>query len=197
MNTTQAELSEARRREILDAALRCFAARGYTAATVEDVRRLSGASVGSIYHHFGGKEELAAALYVEALRSYQRGLLAVLDREGDPERGVRAIVRHHLRWVEGNPDLARFLLQRGAPAGDERVADLNRETFARTAEWLRPHVRAGRIRRLPMDLYYAVLVGPAQEFARHWLHGRMKSTIGQAERALADAAWDALAVRGG
>jgi AcrR family transcriptional regulator len=192
----QAALSEARRRQILDAALRCFGADGFTATTVDEVVRRSGASVGSVYHHFGGKEELADALYVEGLRDYQAGLLTVLDRERDAERGVRAIVRHHLRWVEANPDLARFLLQRTAPVG-ERLADLNRETFARTAEWLRPHVRAGSIRRLPMDLYYAVLVGPAQEFARHWLHGRMKSTIGQAERALADAAWDAVAVRGG
>ena len=186
----------ARPAAILDAALQCFTERGFAATTIEEIRERSGASIGSIYHHFGGKEALADALYVEGLRDYQRGLLAVLDRERDAERGVRAIVRHHLRWVERNPDLARFLLQRGPPR-DERVADLNRATFERTAGWLRPHVREGRIRRLPMDLYYAVLVGPAQEFARHWLDGRMKSTIGQAERALAEAAWDAVAVRGG
>ena len=63
-----------RRQVILDAALEAFAERGTAAATVDDVRRRSGASVGSIYHHFGDKEGLAAALYVEGLRSYQEGL---------------------------------------------------------------------------------------------------------------------------
>ena len=70
-----------RRQAILDAALQAFTESGTTAATVDDVRRLSGASVGSIYHHFGDKEGLAAALYVEGLRSYQEGFLAVLERE--------------------------------------------------------------------------------------------------------------------
>ena len=31
------------------------------------------ASIGSIYHHFRSKEQLAAALYVEGLRDYQEG----------------------------------------------------------------------------------------------------------------------------
>ncbi len=42
---------------------RAFTESGFAAATVDDVRRRSGASVGSIYHHFGGKQELAEALY--------------------------------------------------------------------------------------------------------------------------------------
>lgn len=179
-----------RREAILDAALRSFNDKGVTAATVEDVRRLSGASVGSIYHHFGGKEELASALYADALGSYQRGYLEALRRHRDAERGIKAVVRHHLRWVRDNPDLARFLLA-GRRDGDE-VRELNRATFAATEDWLRPHVEELRVRRMPLDLYYAVLIGPAQEFARHWLEGRMKSSISTAERVLADAAWAAL-----
>jgi AcrR family transcriptional regulator len=44
-----------RKQEILDAALRGFAEKGLAGTTVEEVRRRSGASVGSIYHHFGDK----------------------------------------------------------------------------------------------------------------------------------------------
>jgi AcrR family transcriptional regulator len=190
-----------RRGAILDAALRCFNRKGVSATTVDDVRQGSGASVGSIYHHFGGKEQLAGALYLEGLRSYQRGLAAVLRRHTDAEAGVRAIVRHHLRWVERNPELARFLLSRGETAveltADDQVKELNRAFFSETAAWLRPHVEAGLIRELPLDLYYAVVIGPSQEFVRHWLHGRASSSIRQAEGVLAEAAWDALAVKGG
>jgi AcrR family transcriptional regulator len=184
-----------RRAAILDAALEAFNRRGVSAATVEDVRRLSGASVGSIYHHFGGKEELAAELYLQGLRSYQRGFLAVLRRERDAERGIKAMVRHHLRWVADNPEMTRFLFARRDD--DERVHELNRETFAATAAWLEPHMRAGRIRRLPLTLVYAVVLGPSQELARHWLGGGVEISIRQAERALADAAWRAVAGEGG
>jgi AcrR family transcriptional regulator len=177
-----------RKREILDAALRAFTDKGYAGATVADVRELSGASTGSIYHHFGDKEGLAAALYVEGLRDYQRGFLRVLRREADAERGVKALVRHHLRWVAAHPDLARFLLA-GRPPGDtQELTAMNRDVLTAAAEWFERH----GLRRMPDDVLYAVLIGPAQEFCRHWLAGRTRSSIRSAERKLAEAAWRAL-----
>jgi AcrR family transcriptional regulator len=181
-----------RRQAILDAALQSFNEKGVAATTVDDVRRMSGASVGSLYHHFGGKEELAEELYVEILRDYQRGFLAVLRRARDPERGIKGLVRHHLRWVRANPERARYLL-RGRPAESDALREVNRELFRATAAWLEPYVEAGRVRRLPLDLTYAIMAGPAQEFSRNWLDGRMRSSGRAAERALADAAWRALA----
>jgi AcrR family transcriptional regulator len=181
-----------RKQAILDAALQAFTEKGTAAATVDDVKRLSGASVGSIYHHFGDKEGMAVALYADVLGGYQEGFLAVLERESDAERGVRALVRHHLRWVAANPDGARFLLA-GAPPGAEELLDpLNRELFGATSAWFRKQAEADAIRVLPRDLLYTVLVGPAQEFSRHWLAGRVKTSMRTAERVLAEAAWDAL-----
>ena len=52
-----------RRDAILEAALEAFDATGATA--IEEVRRRSGASVGSIYHHFGNVDGVVAALYLE------------------------------------------------------------------------------------------------------------------------------------
>jgi AcrR family transcriptional regulator len=183
------------RQAILDAALAEFAEKGMGSATVEGVRRRSGASVGSIYHWFDGKEAIVSALYVEGVRDYQRGLLDTLRRNTDAERGIKSLVRHHLRWVERNPDLARFLLATRETDGQE-LRELNREVFSATANWLQPHVKAGRVRRLPLDLYYMLLIGPSQEFARHWLQDLMRSSIRTAERALAQAAWDALRTQG-
>jgi AcrR family transcriptional regulator len=183
------------RQAILEAALAEFAEKGVASATLEGVRRRSGASVGSIYHWFDGKEGIASALYVEAVRDYQRGLLDTLRRNAEAERGIKSLVRHHLRWVERNPDLARFLLASREADGPE-LRELNREALSTAASWLDPHVQAGRVRRLPLDLYYPLLIGPSQEFARHWLHGRMRSSIRTAERTLAQAAWDALRTQG-
>src|SRR4030088_3565590 len=95
---------------ILAAALACFSEHGFAATTVEQIRERSGASIGSIYHHFGGKEQLAAELYVEGLRGYQQGLRGVLELHPDAEAAVRALVSHHQRWVEPNPKHAQFLM---------------------------------------------------------------------------------------
>jgi AcrR family transcriptional regulator len=182
-----------RKQEILDAALRGFAEKGLAGTTVDEVRRRSGASVGSIYHHFGDKEGIAAALYVDALRHYQAGLQAVLARGRDAEFTVKALVRHHLRWVEADPDRARFLLSGHPPRAADAITEVNRKGFGVMSEWLEREVRAGRLQPVPFDVFYSVLVGPAQEFCRHWVEGRMRTSIRSAERALAAAAWRALA----
>ena len=191
-----ASRSSDRREAILAAALDAFLKKGVAAATIDDVRARSGASVGSIYHHFGGKEGLAAALYVEAMRSYQQGVLAELDRDRSARAAVHALVRHHLRWIADHPDLARYLFTQREPevllASQAPLRELNRELFARVRGWIDEQARTGAIRRLPFDVFHAVVLGPAQEFARHWLAGRAETSLAAAERSLAAAAWNAV-----
>jgi AcrR family transcriptional regulator len=181
---------------ILAAALECFAQQGFAATPIEDIRERSGASIGSIYHHFGGKEGLAAELYVEGLRGYQDGLVRALEAHQDAEAGIRALVRHHLRWVQRNPQLAQFLANRRETelraATEARVRELNRAFLPRVAAWVERHVQAGALRALPPDLWEPVLLGPSQELARLWLAGRTQITLGGAERDLAETTWRAV-----
>lgn len=195
MTTASAERGE-RQEAILSAALECFTEQGFAATTVEEIRKRSGASIGSIYHHFGGKEGLAAELYVGGLGGYQRGLLAALERRPEAEASIRALVRHHLRWVEDNPKLAKFLMGRRETelrlATEARVRELNRDFFPRVKAWMDRHVRSGALRPLPADLWEPLLLGPSQEFARLWLSGRTRISLRRAERELAEATWNAV-----
>jgi AcrR family transcriptional regulator len=190
-----------RREGILAAALDAFTEKGFAGATIEDVRRRSGASTGSIYHHFGGKEGLAAALYIEGLRDYQEGFLRELRRERGAEERIKGLVRHHVRWVARNADLARFIYARRETevraVTEEPMAQLNRRLFAEAGALLEPLFERGELRRVPLDVFNAVLIGPSQEYCRHWLAGRTRTSIKQAERLLAQAAWDALRGEGG
>jgi AcrR family transcriptional regulator len=52
-------------RALLDAAREIFAEQGFTDASIADVVERAGSSVGSLYHHFGGKSELFLALWQE------------------------------------------------------------------------------------------------------------------------------------
>lgn len=179
-----------RRETILEAALESFDATGETA--IEEIKRRSGASVGSIYHHFGDKDGIAAALYIEILRGYQVGVVRALGRAQGAEAGVKALVRYHLRWVERNPERARFLLQSGAAriaAGDDLKA-LNRSLAAALGEWVEGQPA---IRPLRREVFYAMVIGPAQELSRARLGGRLGS-LRQLEDELADAAWRAVRV---
>jgi len=198
---TRAEpLKRDRRREILDAALASFSELGYQQTTIEHIRARSGASTGSIYHHFAGKEQLAAAIYLDGLASYQDGLLVELERHKSAERGVRAIVHYHLDWIAAHQPLARFLLSmrhtEGVAATEGEIRARRVDFFRRALAWFAPHIEAGAIRRLPAPVLVSLIIGPAQELGRHWL-GRaadpeQAKALRDARRLLADAAWNAI-----
>src|SRR5215831_20817552 len=57
-------------RVLLDAARQVFAERGFTEASIADIVERAGSSVGSLYHHFGGKSELFIALWQEHQAAY-------------------------------------------------------------------------------------------------------------------------------
>lgn len=104
------------------------------------------------------------------------------------------MVEHHLRWVRDHPERARFLFERREPevadASVAAVRDLNESVFAACRDWLEPHWRKGRIRRLPLELHYVIVLGPSQEYARAWLRHPDERRIAAAGRELARAAWE-------
>lgn len=58
---------DARRRQILDGATRCFARNGFHATSMQDVLREVDLSAGAVYRYFSGKEELIGAIVTEVL----------------------------------------------------------------------------------------------------------------------------------
>lgn len=75
---------------ILDAALEVFAARGYASATMQDIARAAGISIGNVYRYYPSKEALFDAVVPpEFVRRYERLLrrrVASLAGGDDPER---------------------------------------------------------------------------------------------------------------
>jgi AcrR family transcriptional regulator len=182
-----------RREAILDAARACFEEHGYAATTIELIAARSGASNGSIYHHFGSKDGILAALYVDAVASYQDEVLALLRAHAaDAEAGIRGAVEHHLAWVEAHPHETRTLFEHRqtlehAGRADELRAR-NQPALREVRAWMRRHVEAGTVRDLG-PATAAVWFGPAQLVARDWIAGRLRGTPTALAPALAEAAW--------
>jgi AcrR family transcriptional regulator len=185
-----------RRAAILRAALIEFTAHGVAGASIESIRRRSGASVGSIYHHFGDKDGIAGTLYLEGLGDYQGGFIAALTSAPSTREGVQDGVRYHLWWISEHRDLARFLLlgrdARVVVATERPLRELNKRFFAAVSNWMRPAVDRGELRSLEPELLTALWIGPSQELARHWLAGRSRISLSEATPLLADAAWRSL-----
>ena len=184
---------------IVATALRLLMAHGYAGLSMEQLRREADVSNGSLYHHFPSRADLAARLLVTGMRECQRGVLGVLAGEGRAEAGVREVVRSQLAWVEEHAELAQLLFS-DLPdevllAAEPAFSEDNRRYVEEVGAWLRLHATRGELVERPFGVAHALWLGPAQEFARHWLRGRSRLTPTGAAGDLADGAWRALSAR--
>ncbi|MCQ6552022.1 TetR/AcrR family transcriptional regulator [Streptomyces sp. C10-9-1] len=101
---------EARREQVLDAAVRVFARQGYAASRIEDVAREAGVAKGSVYLSFGSREELLRAAF-DGLADRSGALLADVGRRpGGAAERLAFLVRSAMELLERERDLARVLL---------------------------------------------------------------------------------------
>ncbi len=130
------------RTSLLAAAREVFTASGFAEASIADVVARAGASVGSLYHHFGGKADLYLALFEEhQQRQEERAAAAVRaarTTESDPIRLFVVGSRAYLAGCWQERDLSRIFLAGGGPPGFELVARRRyREWTRRNAALLR------------------------------------------------------------
>ena len=92
---TRAARAERRaaREELLAAALRVFARRGYREAGVEEIAAEAGYSKGALYWHFSSKAELLMALLDERIDAPMRDRVALLA-SAPPERDMSVEATH-------------------------------------------------------------------------------------------------------
>jgi AcrR family transcriptional regulator len=84
------------RGRILDAAARVFARRGFGQATVQDIADEAEISMGALYHHFAGKEELFRALAEDHVRR------DVMEYEPQPAASFREALQHFVAHMIGH-----------------------------------------------------------------------------------------------
>jgi AcrR family transcriptional regulator len=90
------EKRQANRERILRAARRVFGARGYRAATIEDIADEAGLSNGAIYYNFASKEELFIALLDERMQERLDHVRQTVASGRDPLSAHLALKRESL-----------------------------------------------------------------------------------------------------
>jgi AcrR family transcriptional regulator len=170
---------EARREQILDAALRAFGRGGYHGTQVEDVVREAGVARGTFYLHFESKHEVFAALV-------ERMLSVFLEvRPAEPEPDVRspadaeAILRASYRTVletfRRHRHLCRLLFEEavGLDKGfTARLQEHYRVWHDRVARTFRMFVQRGAARRdLDVEVTADLVLGMVERLTRVHLLG--------------------------
>jgi AcrR family transcriptional regulator len=112
---------------LLAAARDVFSESGFAQANIADVVARAGASVGSLYHHFGGKADLYLALFEDyQIRQEERAATAVRSARAagvvDPVELFVAGASAYLRGCWEERGLAQVFLAGGGPTGFELIA---------------------------------------------------------------------------
>ena len=96
---------------ILDAALRCFAAKGFAATTIKDLASEAQVNSALLYYYFADKE----MLYRETLRhvAFRLGEAAGrrLDDDVPPDEAIRRFVEQQAEFLIAHPHVPRLLLR--------------------------------------------------------------------------------------
>src|SRR5919201_5956416 len=101
---TRRERQHQTRRRLLDAATRVFARRGYQKATLEEIAKEAGFTIGAVYSNFSGKEELFLALADREVEQRVSEIRAVGDAaERGDQPGAEAADQFR-EFIERDPD---------------------------------------------------------------------------------------------
>lgn len=114
---------EATRADILNAAERIFAEKGFTRASTQEVAAAAGVSQSQIHYHFGSKEALWDATHDRVFREYYQVQVEILTGALQPgEDRLSRSVEAYFRFFQGHPSFARMLmhnlLEGGTLGGD-------------------------------------------------------------------------------
>jgi AcrR family transcriptional regulator len=144
-------------RALLDAAREIFTEQGFTEASIADVVERAGSSVGSLYHHFGGKSELFLALWQEHQFAHEEAAseaVAAAKATGvtDATELFCAGARAFLEGTWQRRDLAMLFFAGDGPPGFEVMKR------RRGREWIGQNDALLRLPDTALDRLYAAIL---------------------------------------
>jgi TetR/AcrR family transcriptional regulator, fatty acid metabolism regulator protein len=191
---------EARRRAILEAAVRVFARKGAHATRVGDIAAEAGVSHGLLYHYFSSKDEVLETVIADSWGRLVDALRTVVEGDGEPDEKLRHVVAILLRSWRFEPDAVRVLVREvGRGPKLEAHVDELRDAFYS----IRAIVEEGQSRgmfRKDVDARQAswVVYGAIEELLTGWALGTLPGSeedVARAEQTVVAVVCGGLAVR--
>ncbi len=106
--TRRSRAKSDRRSQLIAAAERLVAERGFLAVRLEDIGAAAGVSGPAIYRHFPNKEALLVELLVGISTRLLAGATAVVAQASDPATALDGLIDFHLDFALGESDLIRI-----------------------------------------------------------------------------------------
>lgn len=183
--TDRSIAQEEKRRQILDAAVRTFARKGYHATRVGDIAEEAGVAYGLVYHYFESKEDVLETIFRD---TWTELVSAIHDVEASDEPAaeqLRQVTAILLRSWRRQPDLVRVLVREVArsPTVQERVDELG-EIFLAIERIVARGQSLGELRTdVEARLAAWIVYGAIEEILTGWVLGQLEDGDAEVARA--------------
>jgi len=165
------ERKQARRRKLLDAAIRLFGRKGYHTTTVPMIVRASGISTGTFYLYFRDKEDIFAAALEELGERISAAINEAMATAGpDVLSHMQTAVKTLVRFLADHPERARILIVESSGLG-KRLDAVRRRIVASHTRGVQQALGAIAHRLPPMETAVVARcwVGAVYEAVFCWL----------------------------
>ena len=185
--------------QIIQAAVRVFARKGYFSSRVSDIAREAGIAAGTIYLYFRTKEDILITLFREKMSVFVSSMRRAIADEPNAVAKVRRLVHLHFEMLEGDPDLAEVVqveLRQGQKffrgASSQEIAAY----FALIGSVLEEGVGQGHFKSdLPVKVATKMLFGAMDQMATSWVLGKRGYRLVDTAPAVADLFLQGVAAR--
>ncbi|MGK0270054.1 MAG: TetR/AcrR family transcriptional regulator [Cocleimonas sp.] len=143
---------EIRRTELLNAAIKCFSASGYTATTIDHIAKQAGLSKGSIYRFFKSKDDVLLAMLDKYDNDIDKLLLENLSTLEDPLEILRLMIRVTLEYFSKQHGMERVWPEfQYQPCASEKYKIMYDEARIMVEEVIQVGIDSGRFYEHPIQ----------------------------------------------
>ena len=188
---TKSAALEDKRRQLLGAAVRVFARKGFHASRVGDIAEEAGVAHGLLYHYFKSKDQVLEAIFHENWSILIARIESVEETDEPAADQIRHIAAIVLRTWLHLPDVVRVVIQEfgRSPELGERIGELTLPIDA-LQRVIAHGIERGEFRK-DIDPAFAatVVYGSIDELLTAWVLGRLPSdeeAVARAEQTLVE-----------
>ena len=162
--------------QIIEAAVRVFARKGYYNSRVSDIAREAGIAAGTIDLYFKTKDDILVTLFRDKMAEFVGALRKAIADEPDAPAKLRRLVSLHFSMLEADPDLAEVVqveLRQGQKFFRGASGHEIGSYFALIGAVLEEGVAEGRFRpSLSVKVATKMLFGAMDQMATSWVLGK-------------------------
>src|SRR5690242_2853096 len=177
--------SASRREDLLAAAVRVFARKGFHTCRVSDIADEAGVSHGLVYHYFASKDEVLETIFRDNWGPIATAIAAIGAAGDEPAEQVRKVVAVVLHAWRRDQDTVRVLVREisRSPVLQERIGEFQQAFDALEAIIARGQQSGAFDAALDARFATYALWGTLDEILTGWVLGRLPGADDDVDRA--------------